>query len=83
VSQDDLATFDYLIAMDDDNLDVLKKMAGNRKTGKVARLLDFVPEVSRSSVPDPYYTGNFDEVYDLIDKGCERLLAYIREKEGV
>ncbi|AQS56058.1 low molecular weight protein-tyrosine-phosphatase [Novibacillus thermophilus] len=83
VSQDDLATFDYLIAMDDDNLDVLKKMAGNRKTGKVARLLDFVPEVSRSSVPDPYYTGNFDEVYDLIDRGCERLLAYIREKEGV
>lgn len=26
-------------------------------------------------VPDPWYTGNFQEVYNLFDAGCRGLLA--------
>lgn len=81
VQGSDMQNFDYIIAMDTDNLHTLKRIAGNKETGKVARLLDFVPENEESDVPDPYYTGNFDHVYRLVEEGCERLLAYIREQE--
>jgi len=31
-----------------------------------------------TEVPDPYYTGNFDEVYELVDQGCRALLNGIK-----
>ncbi|MBO8172853.1 MAG: low molecular weight phosphotyrosine protein phosphatase [Bacillaceae bacterium] len=83
IVKDDLFEFDYLIAMDADNLGNLHKMAGTKKAGYMARLLDFVPEDKRDDVPDPYYTGNFEEVYQLVETGCKRLLAFIREREGL
>lgn len=81
IQRSDLQNFDYLIAMDADNLHALKRIAGNKATGKIAKLLDFVPEAEASDVPDPYYTGNFDQVYRLVEEGCDRLLTYIREQE--
>lgn len=46
--------------------------------GKVFRLLDIVEDSHVKNVPDPYYTGNFDEVYQLAQRGCEALLERIR-----
>jgi protein-tyrosine phosphatase len=34
-------------------------------------------------VPDPYYTGNFDYVYQLVTDGCRGLLAAVRQEEGI
>jgi protein-tyrosine phosphatase len=34
-------------------------------------------------VPDPYYTGGFDRVYELVSAGCSGLLRHIREKENI
>jgi protein-tyrosine phosphatase len=49
---------------------------------RLYRLLDFaVGDVG--DVPDPYYTGSFDYVYELVEEGCRGLLAMIREKENV
>jgi protein-tyrosine phosphatase len=31
-------------------------------------------------VPDPYYTGGYDTVYELVDNGCRALLEHIRKK---
>lgn len=83
VKREDLQAFDYIIAMDSDNMHALKRMATNGETGKLYKLLDFVPERGVSDVPDPYYTGNFEAVYSLIEVGCERLLAHIRERESL
>ncbi|MFC3885385.1 low molecular weight protein-tyrosine-phosphatase [Bacillus songklensis] len=80
VKEDDLAEFDYIIGMDTENIGNLRRMAGYNKTGYIGRLLDFVPEAQINDVPDPYFTGNFDEVYDLVKKGCENLLEDILEK---
>ncbi len=83
VSKNDLQEFHYIIAMDAENLGNLHAMAGMKKTGEITRLLDFLPDSKIADVPDPYFTGNFEEVYDLVDKSCENLLQYIREREGI
>ncbi|WP_280768337.1 low molecular weight protein-tyrosine-phosphatase [Salipaludibacillus daqingensis] len=78
----DLKEFDYIIAMDASNLGNIHRLKSlDTSSGEIHRLLDFVPDVKTEDVPDPYFTGNFTEVYDLIDKGCEKLLSYISKKE--
>jgi protein-tyrosine phosphatase len=79
----DLDEFHYIIAMDAQNLGDLHRLAGSRKTGYIGRLLDFVPDSNVEDVPDPYFTGNFNEVYELVEKGSKNLLEFIREQEGM
>jgi len=74
----DLEEFDYIIVMDDSNLqDVL---ALGRGRARVARLMDFAPRAGHSEVPDPYYTGHFEEVYDLVLQGARGLLDHLRHE---
>jgi protein-tyrosine phosphatase len=80
VIQEDIAKFHYIIGMDVENVGNLRRMAGHTKTAYIARLLDFVPHLHIEDVPDPYFTGNFDEVYDLVQEGCKALLDEIIEK---
>ncbi len=74
----DLERFDYLIALDSSNKDDVERMLardGIQKT--VYRLLDFAPDIAESDVPDPYYSGKFEQVYQLVSAGCQGLLAHI------
>lgn len=78
LSRADLGTFDYLIALDSTNKSDIEQML--KQTGitkSVYRLLDFAPGVSEANVPDPYYTGNFEHVYQLVTAGCHGLLEHI------
>ncbi|WP_026679092.1 low molecular weight protein-tyrosine-phosphatase [Fictibacillus gelatini] len=81
ISQSDLSNFDYIIGMDAENIGNLRRMAGAKSTGHIARLLDYVPECSQEDVPDPYFTGDFNEVYDLVSEGCHHLLNDIVARE--
>ena len=47
------------------------------------RFLDFTPDAPTREVPDPYYDGNFEDVYDLVRVGAEALLAHIRQEKGL
>ncbi|MEF3304920.1 low molecular weight protein-tyrosine-phosphatase [Paenibacillus sp. GYB003] len=89
VTQGDMRRFDYIVAMDGSNLQNLRAIAGyaGSRPGdgegsgaepKLIRLLDLVPETKLEDVPDPYYTGNFEEVYELVEAGCAALLRTIR-----
>ncbi len=82
VRRDDFREFDYIVAMDTDNLEDLRRF-GKWSEGQVFRLLDLVDEVADKDVPDPYYTGNFDQVYELVRLGCERLLQKIKQERGL
>ncbi|MCD1257732.1 low molecular weight phosphotyrosine protein phosphatase [Paenibacillus athensensis] len=84
VKRDDFGDFQYLIAMDDSNVRNLLSFAPDRDShATVRRLLDFAPDRKERNVPDPYYTGNFDEVYEMVEACCTQLLAFIREREGL
>ncbi|MDN4075212.1 MULTISPECIES: low molecular weight protein-tyrosine-phosphatase [Fictibacillus] len=77
----DLTEYDYVIGMDAKNIGDLQRMAGNVPVNHVARLMDYVSDSKMQDVPDPYFTGNFDEVYDLVSEGCRKLLEDIEARE--
>ncbi|MFC5467606.1 low molecular weight protein-tyrosine-phosphatase [Cohnella suwonensis] len=70
--------FDLIVAMDTKNERDIRAILGAGRGTEVIRFLSVLPEAGMDDVPDPYYTGNFDEVYALVKKGCERLLDAIK-----
>lgn len=80
VCKEDFYDFQYIIAMDDMNITNLSQWFPEDRQVEVKKLLDFVPEQAGGNVPDPYYTGNFDEVYEMVNEGCRRLLQHIKEE---
>lgn len=66
--------FDYLVCMDASNVENTREML-RTDDAKVFRFLDLTDH--KKDVPDPWYTGDFQETYDLCVEGCEALLALI------
>ena len=79
IGRHDMDRFDYVLAMDADNLSDLQYMSRQGTSAEVRLFLDYAPKAGRREVPDPYYNGRFAEVYDLVRKASEGLLAHIRE----
>lgn len=76
----DLSDFDYILAMDNSNLTNIRQYAGGESDGEIKLFLSYAKSagtVDAEVVPDPYYDDRFDYVYDLVDKGCDALLAHI------
>ncbi|HEY0721692.1 MAG TPA: low molecular weight protein-tyrosine-phosphatase [Gammaproteobacteria bacterium] len=82
VSVADFEEFDYLLAMDRDNLAILQSLAPAEHAHKARLFLEFAPELNETEVPDPYYGGQsgFELVYDLIDAAAQGLLEEIRKR---
>ena len=82
VNREDFELFDYILAMDRDNLAILTQHAGEAYRHKVRLFLEYAPEVKQEEVPDPYYGGpeGFDHVYRLVDAASQGLLAAIRRE---
>ncbi|MBA4536745.1 low molecular weight phosphotyrosine protein phosphatase [Bacillus aquiflavi] len=76
----DLHEFDYVIAMDRTNENDIKQLAKAHPKAYIGRLLDFSKNSQLKDVPDPYFTGNFEEVYELLKESCEMLLQYIKKE---
>lgn len=80
VSSEDFQKFDYIVCMDKSNGENVRKVPGGEEV-KLLFFMDLLPEEELREVPDPYFTGNFEQVYDLINAGCDVLLEMvIREK---
>src|SRR5699024_1048537 len=81
IRQRDWERFDYIIGMDEQNINDSKAMHQiSDKSPMVAKLRDFVNDPEEENIPDPYYTGNFAYTYQLVSTGCANLLAYIKDK---
>ncbi|MFM9280196.1 low molecular weight protein-tyrosine-phosphatase [Paenibacillus jiagnxiensis] len=72
----DFEQFDYIICMDDSNEQNLRRLQGG-EDAEILKFMDLLPGEPLREVPDPYFTGNFEETYRLIDLGCEVLLDKI------
>ncbi|MDN4495195.1 low molecular weight protein-tyrosine-phosphatase [Ureibacillus aquaedulcis] len=75
LSDEDFKAFDYIVGMDSSNVQNIREMLGQPDHPKIFRFLDLTPH--RKDVPDPYYTGDFQETYELVVDGCEALLHKI------
>lgn len=81
--EQDFENFDYVIGMDQDNLDVIESLKPASYQGFTGLLLEFAKDVDYVEVPDPYYGGEkgFELVLDLVETACTGLLAHIRSGE--
>lgn len=73
---EDFERFDYVLAMDEDNLLILKESAPEHHRRKIALFLDFADSSPVLEVPDPYYGGStgFERVLDLVESASRDLL---------
>ena len=73
IQRADYEAFDYIIAMDEENMRDLRRLTGGDTLHKCKLLLIFAGE--NREVADPWYTGNFEVTYQDVMKGCQALLA--------
>lgn len=55
VTADDFRNFDHIVAMDQDNLDNLRKFAPPDARARISLMLDHVPGQAGRAVADPYF----------------------------
>ena len=77
ITAKDYQYYDYILAMDGENLRHM------HHSNRVRRLLEFGPPGSPIDVPDPYYTGDFDYTFSLVEYSCRNLLNHIRVNENI
>ncbi|MBQ7125844.1 low molecular weight phosphotyrosine protein phosphatase [bacterium] len=75
IRKSDYEYYDYILAMDSENIKDIEHIVGMDKDNKVFRLLDFTG--TPRNIRDPWYTGNFDETYDDVTEGCAAFLKTI------
>lgn len=77
----DFDGFDYIVAMDDENIRALKNLARNKNDlEKIHKMTDFRKVWAYNEIPDPYYGGDegFELVLDLLEDACEGLLEKVK-----
>ena len=80
VHESDFYYYDYIIAMDSDNIDILKSICPTDSQSQIKLLLDYLPDSGFKSVPDPYFAGKFDEVFEMVYAACTSFLENILKK---
>ena len=78
IKKSDYDKYDYILGMDKWNMKNMQSLFGTDKNSKVKLLLEYVGE--STDIADPWYTGNFDETYYDVKRGCEALLAQITKE---
>lgn len=80
ITQDEFLTYDYIIGMDESNLENLRQLAPKEfDETKLHLFLSESIDEKRREVPDPYYTGDFNLTYELVDLGTDKWLKKIKE----
>ena len=76
----DYDRYDFFIGMDQENIYRMRQIFGGDSQRKVGLLLAYTEHPRE--VEDPWYTGRFDRVFDLITQGCQALLETLLADEA-
>ncbi len=84
VQDSDFERFDYILAMDSQNLNNLTRRANVRHHHKIRLLLSFSRRFPNLDVPDPYYGGQhgFDLTLEMVEDAAQGLLKAIQNRQG-
>ena len=85
VEERDFEHYDYLLAMDQDNLHHLHRRCPENYRHKLGLFMSFSKRFASQEVPDPYYGGpkGFDLVLDMVEDACHGLLNEVRLRQGL
>jgi len=80
VSAADFGQFEYVLAMDRDNLAILEELCPPGAVSRPHLFLSYAPGLENDEVPDPYYGGSqgFERVLDMIEEAARGLLQDIQ-----
>ncbi|EDO1158356.1 low molecular weight phosphotyrosine protein phosphatase [Listeria innocua] len=79
VTDADFEQADFIIGMDQNNIADLNALNKNKDV-TLRSLMSFVSGKEEEEIPDPYYTGDFDETERMVTEGVKALLAFITKK---
>ena len=77
IKKDDYDNYDLIICMDNSNLNELIDFFEENPENKISLLMSYTGK--EEEIEDPWYTGNFDKVYNLIEEGCTSLFNKLVE----
>jgi len=78
VRDKDFEKFDLIVAMDRENLRVLKGRSKDGHDGKIRMLREWDP-LGPGDVPDPYFGEHgFQMVFEMVERSCRALLEELR-----
>lgn len=83
IKEQDFVDYDFILAMDHDNLAALKRKCPDEYQSKIKLFLTYSSQFADMvEVPDPYYGGaaGFELVLDLIEDASDGLIAAIKDK---
>lgn len=84
VRMQDFETFHHILAMDRDNLAILKRHCPLQHSHKLGLMMQYSENFSEhEEVPDPYFGGDegFEAVLDMVEEAGRGLLDYIRSEK--
>lgn len=70
----DFDRFDLILGMDGDNIANIERLRPPGATTPVRLFTDYIGVPGITAVPDPYYTRDFTEALDLIERAARGLL---------
>ncbi|WP_080778716.1 low molecular weight protein-tyrosine-phosphatase [Chryseobacterium phocaeense] len=76
ITKQDFDTFDKIYCMDIDVMaDVVSKARNEEQRRKISLFLEVLGDHENAEVPDPYWGDmkNFEEVFQLLDRGCDAI----------
>ena len=73
LADEDFFNFDYIVAMDESNLRDIEAAAISEEP-KMFCLRKFDPQADSLCVPDPFYEGGFEGVFQMIERSLEKFL---------
>ena len=78
----DFEVFEYVLAMDEENIAALHEICPPEYRHKVQLFLKYAPHLNVKEVPDPYYGGlnGFERVLDLIEAAAQGLVDEIKRQ---
>ena len=62
------------------NIEILKSICPIDSQSQIKLLLDYLPNTDFESVPDPYFEGKFDEVFEIVYEACTSFLESLVKK---
>ena len=84
VRKEDFLEFDYILAMDQQNLQDLQLLSADISDTKAIlyKMRYFDPQGKDQDVPDPYYGGQsgFEEVFNMVERSCNLLLQQLKQE---
>lgn len=80
LNRHDFINSDLIIGMDDMNLADIRSMAPQQALPKIHGIYDLLPNLRGQSIPDPWYTHQFQATYDALQVALPSWLAYVAQR---